>query len=266
MPIAKHEPSSSTFLRDLITKLGVSKTVLIITAIAMAMAFLFVFASSLVFVHLLQEPYNYFAATIQIIITVLFIAPPISWIIVKSYLRIHELETIYSDLARYDELTGLMNRRTFFATLDNYLSQHQNEPFSLTLIDLDFFKQVNDQYGHQAGDITLQNFAERLMQIGKEFDCACCRLGGEEFLVLLPNASVDKAREFDNKLRETLEANPIELDETHHIIQYSAGLFHAKGFNTDITLDHIICSVDKAMYQAKESGRNQTIEEMAASV
>ncbi len=56
------------------------------------------------------------------------------------------------------------------------------------------------------------------------------------------------------------------VSKTVLITQYSAGLFHAKGFNTDITQDHIICSVDKAMYQAKESGRNQTIEEMAACV
>lgn len=253
-------------IRDYIIKLGTIKTVIIITFIALLMAFAIVLGSAYIFTEYLNEPYNYKVVIMQIFLTVGLIAPSIGWIVIQSYMHNYELENHFNQLSRYDELTGLMNRRAFFEEFDRIMLETPQQPFSLTILDLDFFKQVNDQYGHIAGDDVLRTFAKRLGDLCTQYQGYACRMGGEEFLVMLPNTGIDRARAFDNELRKSLQNQPIQLGKNSHVIQYSAGVFHTQSIIQKINIDHIICSADNALYQAKQQGRNQTVEEVAESV
>lgn len=166
------------------------------------------------------------------------------------------LEKQLSDLALHDKLTGLYNRGSFDDKLDYELARahryHRN--LSLLMLDIDFFKKVNDTYGHQAGDNVLKEIAHIIKRSVRGSDYAA-RFGGEEFMVILPETESTKAFELAERIRKTLENKPITIseNETIHVTTSIGVATSSKG----VTAKKLMKSVDQALYKAKNNGRNQ---------
>ncbi|MBA1200783.1 diguanylate cyclase [Pseudomonas capeferrum] len=157
------------------------------------------------------------------------------------------------DQATLDSLTGLPNRSALHKELD-YVVQHRI-PFALYFIDLDGFKQVNDKYGHETGDLLLQAAAERMLTIMRADDTVA-RLGGDEFVVIAqPVSSQAAIRDIARKLCDTLSA-PFDLEEVRVSIGASIGIHVNHSGLAPLTADEVLVRADKAMYEAKRQGRN----------
>jgi diguanylate cyclase (GGDEF)-like protein len=155
-------------------------------------------------------------------------------------------------MARTDVLTGLNNRRAFFDTAPNLLNNcHQKElPASIVMFDVDHFKKINDEFGHAGGDVALQHVAELLKNKLRKSDI-CCRFGGEEFAILLPNTSLEEAGITAEKFRELIASRPVNFSRKLMSITASFGVS-----DMGETIDEILNNADHAMYRAKKDGRN----------
>ncbi len=157
------------------------------------------------------------------------------------------------NMASTDALTGLNNRRAFFdkaASLFAYCKRNQ-QPISALMLDIDHFKIINDTYGHAAGDVALRNLAQ-LIKINLRDSDIPCRFGGEEFAVLLPNTSALEAMEMANLLKKRMMESTIALaDNNAQSLTASFGVAeHGE------TVEDLLNHADKAMYCAKNNGRN----------
>ena len=155
-----------------------------------------------------------------------------------------------------DPLTGTYNRQTMMGDLNAERERaiRTNIPTAIALIDLDHFKSVNDTYGHQAGDLVLQSVAGILQSHVRPFD-KVYRYGGEEFLVCLPNADMKQCASVLERLRRVIEASPVTIsDEVILPVTASIG---AAPMTKNRTTEQIIEKADKALYAAKEGGRNR---------
>lgn len=155
-----------------------------------------------------------------------------------------------------DHLTGITNRRAFFEAADREIARRKQSPrpLSLVLFDADHFKAVNDTYGHPAGDAVLCHLAKLLMSTFRQVDVVA-RVGGEEFAVLLPSTDVKTCLKIANRLRENVEAQVVEVDGSQIRFTVSGGV---ASMNDSIdSLDALMKLADKALYQAKASGRNR---------
>lgn len=171
---------------------------------------------------------------------------------IDNYQKMQEEEVAnFKNQSLTDPLTGLKNRRyseLFFADL-----LEQNSSFSIISIDIDHFKRVNDEYGHQIGDETLQFLASKMMSIVSDND-VCVRLGGEEFVMILPNCSLDEAFILAEKFRNEIEMSVLPMNRKMTI---SAGVGEYKANKESVS--ELLNRVDEALYVAKSSGRNKTI-------
>ena len=155
-------------------------------------------------------------------------------------------------MARTDVLTGLNNRRAFFDTAPSLLNNcHAKElPASIVMFDVDYFKKINDEFGHAGGDVALQHVAKLIESELRKSDI-CCRFGGEEFAILLPNTSLDEANIVAEKLRALIASSPVSFSRNQIPITASFGVA-----DTGDTIDEILNNADHAMYRAKKDGRN----------
>ncbi|MDY7578209.1 diguanylate cyclase [Herbaspirillum sp. RTI4] len=158
-----------------------------------------------------------------------------------------------------DFLTGLLNRRAFFLQGEQIFAtaQRYGTELSLILMDIDHFKQVNDDHGHQNGDEVLKHVAELCRLIYRKSDIVV-RYGGEEFLMLLPHTSLIEASHVAEKVRQALMTASIQL-VSGDALRVSAS-FGVAEYNDDSSLDILIWRADQALYQAKNNGRNQVQE------
>lgn len=147
-----------------------------------------------------------------------------------------------------DPLTGLMNRRGLNFAIDKQLNM--NSFFSILLIDIDFFKKINDTYGHDQGDLVLKSLAD-IMQKNFRKNDVCCRYGGEEFIVLIPDVSKGEAYESAERFRKAIEQQFIE---NVGYITISIGIAFWPESSKDIS--EVFRIADKQLYEAKNSGRN----------
>ncbi|MCW8994961.1 MAG: EAL domain-containing protein, partial [Psychromonas sp.] len=156
-------------------------------------------------------------------------------------------------LALYDNLTGLPNRSLFKKRLEEALNDGSELLTAVMFIDLDFFKNVNDTYGHSIGDLLLQQVADRLRTCVQVTDTVS-RLGGDEFTVILRELlNRDQVKDIALRILSTL-GKPYQLDSIHSFISASIGISLAAEDGCDV--DTLISHADQAMYQAKERGRN----------
>ena len=172
--------------------------------------------------------------------------------------KLHKLEAAtatISRLARTDELTGLHNRRSFNESFTLALSaaRRHGHPLSLISIDLDYFKKVNDTYGHSIGDLVLKEFADLLKEMVRIEDIAS-RWGGEEFIILLPDTTCEAAVSLAERIRSTFEkqscsATPLAVTASFGVAQLQNGENE----------DDLIRRVDNALYKAKREGRNRVV-------
>ncbi len=161
-------------------------------------------------------------------------------------------------LATLDALTGIGNRRVFYARAEAELARcrRKNMPLSLLMIDLDRFKMINDQLGHAAGDDTLRRFVALVGPHLREYDFFA-RLGGEEFAVLLPDATEEVAIAIAERLRELTEAERLPAPGFPTPTTVSIGA--AQRFENEQSIDQLMHRADQALYAAKSSGRNRVV-------
>jgi diguanylate cyclase (GGDEF)-like protein len=160
--------------------------------------------------------------------------------------------------AQEDPLTGLSNRRALFDAMDNLFASAKSAgtPTTIMIIDIDHFKQVNDRYGHQAGDAVLLRVAETIEQRLRDRDIVG-RIGGEEFLAVLPDTPINGAKRVAEELRETLASSPIIHEQQEIPVTISIGLHHSAQMHQPLDTDSMIASADEALYLAKARGRNR---------
>ena len=170
--------------------------------------------------------------------------------------EISELQTLLKEQAIHDPLTGLYNRRFLDETLPRELARAKREGYALSLvmIDLDLFKQVNDRYGHAAGDEVLRALSEILTRTARESDIIC-RYGGEEFLIALPGMSVDLARQKVEEWRLELSATPVVYAGNSIRLTLSAGVAGLPENGEDVAT--LLVRADEALYRSKKEGRNR---------
>ena len=156
-----------------------------------------------------------------------------------------------------DGLTGLFNRRHLEDTLQIEFERagRYGNILSLIVIDLDFFKQVNDNHGHDFGDYVLQEFSRRLRQLTRSTD-SCCRFGGEEFVVIMPQTTLEGATATGEKIRDVCRRRPFDNGQHSRTVTVSIGVAAIGHPNIRVAND-LITLADKALYQAKHNGRDQ---------
>ncbi len=163
---------------------------------------------------------------------------------------------VLQELATHDPLTGLFNRRFLDESLPRELARAERDQQQLAIImlDMDFFKKVNDRFGHAAGDEVLKSLAELLKRGARESDLVC-RYGGEEFIAVMPNMSKDQALERAESWRRQLEATPVDYAGVKISITLSAGIavFPDHGDNPGL----LISRADAMLYKSKQEGRNR---------
>jgi diguanylate cyclase (GGDEF)-like protein len=177
-----------------------------------------------------------------------------------------ERERLISDLTRakealyhqatHDGLSGLWNRATILERLGQELnrSRRNGALISVVIADVDYFKRVNDAYGHLAGDEVLRQISDLIAHSIRSHDLAG-RYGGEEFIMVLPGCDKENARLVCERLREELNNNPIKTPEGVFRITMSFGV--ATGSATELDLDALVRAADRALYRAKKRGRNR---------
>lgn len=188
----------------------------------------------------------------------------------NTYLEFKKIEELFlkeiksflhSNLAAFrntDHLTQLPNRYALEMFLHRELSRMQREPYQscIAMLDLDFFKSINDEYGHSTGDEVLKKFADLLSLNIRNFDFVA-RYGGEEFIIYFPDIDCQTTYDIAEKLRNLIQHEPFVTSEKHVInITCSFGI---ASFCESKTIKTSIAEADKALYQAKNTGRNKVI-------
>jgi len=160
-------------------------------------------------------------------------------------------------LARTDALTGVTNRRRFFEVAETHFARAQryNHPLAIMMLDMDHFKQVNDRYGHLAGDLILQTVATECQSHLRGSD-VFARYGGEEFICLLPEQDGAGAFETAEKIRKILEQAQTWYESQPICVTASVGLAVLRE-EVDLTLEELIDRADQALYSSKSNGRNK---------
>jgi len=172
---------------------------------------------------------------------------------IEAILKRHEY---YNDLIKFDGLTHLYNRKTFFGTLEKEIkrSLRYNGQISFAIVDLDHFKQCNDKFGHTFGDYVLIKVSDILRSRLRGTDFAG-RYGGEEFMIAMLNTNKKSAFMVVERLRNSLRNLKFEKPDFSVTISSGIATFPEDG----VTIDEILKTADKALYVAKESGRNKTV-------
>ncbi|BAQ59646.1 GGDEF/response regulator receiver domain protein [Geminocystis sp. NIES-3708] len=161
-------------------------------------------------------------------------------------------------LAKTDELTGISNRRNFIALAEREfnLAKRQKRSFSLLILDIDYFKKINDNYGHPTGDYVIKSVAQQCVECLRKEDL-CARWGGEEFIIFLSETELKQSIIVGNRIKETIENQTI-IAESHQInitISVGVSIYTEKDENVNQTISR----ADKALYRAKNHGRNQVV-------
>jgi len=168
-------------------------------------------------------------------------------------------------LARTDVLTGLLNRGAVLADGASLLelNRRPGRPLALLLLDVDHFKQINDRWGHLAGDAVLRHVADVLSTCVADREHLLGRYGGEEFVLLLPGADQAQARQCADRLRQALRESPARLDGVPVPVTASIGLAIDQGTGD---MARLLGEADAALYRAKADGRDRTMSAVALTV
>ena len=168
------------------------------------------------------------------------------------------------EMAITDQLTGLYNRRYMSRHLDTLVSSARKNarPLAFVIMDIDFFKQVNDTYGHDIGDEVLKEFATRISANVRGLDLAC-RFGGEEFVVVMPDTDMSFAYSISERLRHSIETTPVKISRAPHALNITISIGIASLEDGDAGAEALLRRADQALYRAKRSGRNKVVADAA---
>jgi diguanylate cyclase (GGDEF)-like protein len=201
-----------------------------------------------------QELLTYSLACLALVF--LGIAAMIGMGAARAHVRAVKLSSQLHYLATHDELTGLLNRRSYFQALqrEREAALRTGSPLSVAIVDVDFFKRINDTHGHRAGDIVLGHVAAALIASTREQD-QVGRIGGEEFAVLMPGTDIAAARTLCERLRRMVATSTVPLPSgVEAMLTISTGIALLEG---DEDRDSLMGRADHALYAAKSAGRNQ---------
>ena len=219
--------------------------------------FTFIFAFSF-YALLWLKTGNLYAATYSDTVLVTFITLEMAYILELEMRReFFHIATIHH-LAIHDSLTGVFNRRHFLNQMDKEvaLAKRYQLPLTMLMIDIDSFKQVNDRYGHAAGDEALRAISQVCIQELRVVDYFG-RIGGEEFAVLLPNTDIRGAVELAERLRTKTADIQIKNDEYTFSCTLSVGVTQLKP--SDQASSALLDRADEGLYRAKHNGKNQVV-------
>ncbi len=174
---------------------------------------------------------------------------------VNNSIELLESFQLITNHANRDFLTGLYNRRYFFKTMEEY-TQTQHPPFAIAMLDIDFFKKINDTYGHDVGDQAIVHLAEILHSSTNHTDLVA-RFGGEEFCIILKNMTRENALNALERIHLEVENSVIEVNEETQI-RYTISI-GATMYSEDEGLEESINQADMMLYNAKKEGRNRVI-------
>lgn len=179
--------------------------------------------------------------------------------IIDTQEKLKQSNEVLQKLAYYDELTGVLNRRagnaSFMVEVERCVRSDQN--LSVTMVDIDYFKKVNDTYGHPVGDVVLKEFANCLRKTIRPYDIIC-RYGGEEFMLIAEVNNASEARHLFERVREAVAALKIKVADTLIEITASFGVYVVTP-SSQLTLHDMVKHADESLYQAKAEGRNRVI-------
>jgi diguanylate cyclase (GGDEF)-like protein len=231
-----------------------------------------VFVAELVVMMLLaaldQARFSGLVMLVDALVLLLLVAPPIYWLILVPVRREHEkrnkAESLAEDMSRLaitDTLTRIMNRRGITVALLDSMAQSEryHTPLTVGMADIDHFKRINDIHGHDAGDKALVDVATALSEELRMPD-KVGRYGGEEFLILLPHTTLAQGKKIADRIRVAVSRRKIALDGDKTSLTLSFGLVQ---FHDGEDLEQLLSRVDRAMYDAKESGRNRVVAQKA---
>ncbi|MYL24259.1 diguanylate cyclase [Halomonas alkaliantarctica] len=176
--------------------------------------------------------------------------------LLAAVLRLQRQRNALKTLMLTDELTKLYNRRHLVASALAALNdaQRHDQPLSLLLIDLDYFKHINDTYGHPAGDDVLRMVGQKLRDISRGTDVAA-RIGGEEFCLLMPNTNTEDAESVAERIRQTIAKQP--LSHIDKDLRQNVSIGVTTTFDGKHSFEKLYSLADQALYQAKALGRNR---------
>lgn len=201
------------------------------------------------------------AAVLDAVLLALLLVLPVYWLALRplrlEYEKRREAERLGADmtqLAITDSLTRIMNRRGITVSLLDAMAQAEryNTPLSVAMGDVDHFKRINDRHGHEAGDKVLTQIASVLSDALRMPD-KVGRYGGEEFLVVFPHTTLTQARKIAERMRGEVQRSAVDLGGSQTEVTISLGVTQ---FQKGEDLQQLLSRVDKALYQAKSSGRN----------
>jgi diguanylate cyclase (GGDEF)-like protein len=207
--------------------------------------------------YALVDQYRFWLAFILLTILLLLLFNRyLRYLITKRTQELQKANKKLLELANTDELTGIANRRQFFEMAKHYfdVAKRNQTPLIILALDIDFFKQVNDTYGHDAGDEVLKLFTDTIDKLLRKSDLLG-RIGGEEFSIVLQNTTLKNALELAEKIRYSIENISYKLNEKELIkicVSIGVGALHQK----DKKLLEIMKRSDEALYEAKREGRN----------
>lgn len=229
-----------------IQKFGKLRLLLVTTLLAVTLSNLITIAVSEIFFSGMRST-GFIMATL----TPIILGMPLSFLYINLLFELHKTRSQLEILSITDELTQVYNRRFFIQQVNQ--SRLKAEPFSLMLMDFDNFKQINDHYGHPAGDLVLQTYAKICQKEIRKTD-TFARLGGDEFALLLPHTILKEAEQIANRLLQTLSAASVPYAEETIPFSVSIGLTTR---TRSTTTDHLLLDMDQALYAAKNAGKNR---------
>jgi two-component system cell cycle response regulator len=168
------------------------------------------------------------------------------------------------ELAITDGLTGLFNRRYMETHLRTLVEQSaaRNKPITVLVLDIDYFKAVNDSYGHDAGDDVLREFALRMRKATRNIDLAC-RYGGEEFVIVMPETDMAVATVVAERLRRRIATEPFAIQQGARHLEVTISIGIAALSSAGDNAASILKRADQALYRAKRDGRNRVVPDAA---
>jgi diguanylate cyclase (GGDEF)-like protein len=245
-------------MRQYVQKLGRTKTVFAITFFSILTSLLL---SYIIYIFLKLTGFHIQLSIMLItaFIIPLIVAPLASWHTIGLLFTIDKLEKKMRHLATFDSLTGLLSRALFLHDADNYLhlARRQKSNLAFLLIDIDDFKNINDNFGHLAGDKVLIRFAKLIRTKLRENDLSG-RLGGEEFGIVLYDISEEEAVKMTENLQTMIRdlQVPYENEKIRFTVSIGISIFE---FDTKETLYSILKKADKALYNAKHTCKDCTV-------
>ena len=183
---------------------------------------------------------------------------------IRTSLRLKEKTNQLKKIARTDFLTRINNRRSFEELCQKAISQaaRAEQKLSLAIFDIDYFKKINDTYGHDAGDKALVDFAQLMKNSFRGYDIIG-RIGGEEFAVCMPNTSLSDAYNVCERCRTMVSDHSLFLQEANLDLSYTISIGLASGEDGSLSFENLMRIADAGLYKAKETGRNKTVTEQA---